>query len=337
MKDMSMRVFDRLDWQPVHVKTAAVPALELPLLPRFIVATGGVSGLGFKHGSVLAATNPDPHPFWRVESEHDCSVVVAFVYVIDRAARTVVVMPPGLTQATNFLARLQSRQVDGQSNVDMAVVIAELVLCRPKDDFDPYGGTFAARCFPLGSVFLNFETDIEWTLNATRPKKSDMVMHTHMDLTQMESSFAVRSAFFSDKNDGMTYLPGGPPLPNWDNLFACYNTGGTAGVVNKSFDVVTRQPERARAQTVVRRGDASTSVAVVLRNMARQGAYDNVHIAPLMVTIAGDAVFMAPICQHDCLHMQMGFKPRTGIVSNDGSSACDFAAITFQQSAVDLR
>eukprot|EP01041_Mallomonas_annulata_P013355 gene13355-28303_t len=35
--------------------------------------------------------------------------------------------------------------------------------------------------------------------------------------------------------------------------------------------------------------------------------------------------------------VQMGVKPRAGIVANDGSGPCDFAAITFQQSAVNLR
>ena len=55
--------------------------------------------------------------------------------------------------------------------------------------------------------------------------------------------------------------------------------------------------------------------------------------------VASKLVPQGPIEHQDFFpkFVQMGFKPRTGIVSNDGSSACDFAAITFQQSAVDLR
>lgn len=55
--------------------------------------------------------------------------------------------------------------------------------------------------------------------------------------------------------------------------------------------------------------------------------------------VASKLVTQGPIEHQDFFpkFVQMGFKPRTGIVSNDGSSASDFAAITFQQSAVDLR
>jgi hypothetical protein len=112
----------------------------------------------------------------------------------------------------------------------------------------------------------------------------------------------------------------GPPLPLWDNFFD-YHELDPIGQSVTSLTVVDGNPASVRAKerttpNLVSKGGSRVN----LRKMPRQGAFDNLHVAPAMtippigrfsrtadpIFRAGmnmDNVAMAPFCVHDCMHM----------------------------------
>lgn len=92
-------------------------------------------------------------------------------------------------------------------------------------------------------------------------------------------------------------------------MFAHYRLG-----VDLPLTKVVDRSKGARTKTGVREvmiEDNSAYEDVSVEKVAGQGAFDNIHMAPEMV-YQQRAAAMAPICQHDCLHMHWRWSKKFG-------------------------
>jgi hypothetical protein len=121
-------------------------------------------------------------------------------------------------------------------------------------------------------------------------------------------------------------------LPLWDNVFDYHDKNAASG--SRLLTVVDPSKPARRVdgkRLVIDRnvipslvpGASRTATAVV--KVARQGAYDNVHIAPQMmatlVSVLGlppVPVSMAPVCAHDCFHMHWRWSKAFGTDTTRG-------------------
>jgi hypothetical protein len=127
--------------------------------------------------------------------------------------------------------------------------------------------------------------------------------------------------FYTDRNanlgllEAMLALAGksGAPVPTWDDIFDYVLKDGAASA--RSFVVVDPaktgvRRDNTHRQALDRTSETMTSTEVL--KLPRQGAFDNIHIAPQMEVglsipllggIPTTPVSMAPLCAHDCFHI----------------------------------
>lgn len=169
--------------------------------------------------------------------------------------------------------------------------------------------------------------------------------HSHSGDSSDSMNPDIEAAFYTDTNkpvyevSPIPYITNGIASPYWDNLFDYYWTSPpakestttlkesmtmVASKVTQSreysvskaefklLDIYTAPTRSSRARQGIRGGLDYTGSKSVLK-LARQGEFDNVHIAPTMRMAKKilDAspwpelkrITMAPFCAHDCLHM----------------------------------
>jgi hypothetical protein len=128
--------------------------------------------------------------------------------------------------------------------------------------------------------------------------------------------------FVSDRNTPPE-LTGGKPLPYWNNLFDYYETNPFSqdmvvvdpGVGDRSYSIyqlwMDYEVESTSFWTPAHYVTKYAYERIDRFKVPRQGAYDNVHIAPAMQMRSlkkpecikvGSKIYMAPLCIHDCLH-----------------------------------
>jgi hypothetical protein len=86
----------------------------------------------------------------------------------------------------------------------------------------------------------------------------------------------------------------------WESIFAYYKLGTSLDstvMVDRGKALRTNSSDRHKMDSASR-----AYVATKVTKVPGQGTFDNVHIAPDMI-YQGAVAAMAPICQHDCLHM----------------------------------
>lgn len=175
------------------------------------------------------------------------------------------------------------------------LVVASLAVCAPAADFEPLGLLTACRLFPTVIVRANVDLEgLDATVTVRRPTEGP-----HGEIS---------AALFSDDNDYQFMPP-----PTWDQVFGWYNLApeGTYTLAPASGRRLVGEPSRRMAFNEYlgfRRPSA-------WGKEPRQGAYDNLHLAPRMPPLkAGDpGVVMAPICQHDCLHLHVRWGTKIGL------------------------
>jgi hypothetical protein len=92
-------------------------------------------------------------------------------------------------------------------------------------------------------------------------------------------------------------------IPTWDKLFDHYQLEGNAVT---PFKAVSDSGERTNSDDRVihfTEDDQLQTQTTPVKKLARQGKFDNLHIAPAMMLDSGEPVYMAPVCHHDCLHL----------------------------------
>ena len=290
-----MTVMSALRWDDVEISGGfAGSPVMLPLTAANLVA------MGRQAGGIIS--NP-AHPFFRIETRIACAVQFLFGFVVSQSG-AVSPLPPELAGAADFTGRVLG---SGSSASDIVVlVMVELALCDPLADWDPLGALEVVRFYPTTTTWANKPlAEVRTATTVTRPHATSMAgMATN----------ALRGSLYSDMNGNINMYPDGspgdslaPPWPRWDTLFAHYLTSKAAA--GKSFEVVGQKPERPDTAHNRAAYDTTTGIYVAtnaVMKRARQGAFDNIHLAPAMSfgdsgTTAPNA-YMAPVCQDDCLH-----------------------------------
>jgi hypothetical protein len=288
------------------------------------------------------------HPLWPLPAELDVGFQHLFAYELSKSKP---VKPlgidglPDLDLSRTARAGGSGRVSNGQKTVwvgpPCAIVCVGLVCCRRSDDFQPLwfenwpkpshwtNPAWVARFYPLVMVLANQPLSaVRSTITLTRPRKSqpchppkDCHDHNH----EKEMTPDIRAGLYADDNDfTLANLFAGWPL--WSRLFSHYIGDRVVGkrterIPEREFVVVHRaeSPGPIRGAIVrneVKLGEVAPS-PVEVRRCKRQGAFDNVHLAPAMIAPPAvlaatrgmdpeetlQNIVMAPICQHDCLHV----------------------------------
>jgi hypothetical protein len=217
------------------------------------------------------------------------------------------------------------------------IVACSLTVCREKDDYQPGRPASVGRMFPHTMVVSTGKLDrVEAGVRFTRPAKMTLLDGNKCSCDEMLSD--IGGLLVTDSNGGgmvVENAPGDAPHIYWANLFNYYvvDPFSDPELRNVAIPLVRNDRPTAREDfgSVVR--DCSDipfgrqdSNATRITKFARQGWFDNIHVAPKMqvkdqidrISIRNhaahqkftniqdwkmDTVSMAPFCAHDCFHM----------------------------------
>jgi hypothetical protein len=242
------------------------------------------------------------------------------------------------------------------------VAFVSLVCCKERADFDPGGLLGGARMIPHVMVMANRTLkSVETSVTITRPDALKMDPHTdhcsQMNHAIESSLFSDNNDAPLITGTGMkvtvpdwlggTYeLSEEAPVPYWNELFAWYQSPAFAKDKGAQTYKVVRPDMKARTiagalkkldlddYDAPETGDnfELAYFAKSTRRVARQGAFDNIHTAPTMkmsFTEPGvdpavlTKAYMAPFCEHDCLHTHWRWGQFAKTKSTLGWSAPD--------------
>lgn len=201
--------------------------------------------------------------------------------------------------------------------------------CEPRADVEPGAIVTMARAMP--HVLVLSSVPMHQTLASTevkRPSRSSMYAPPASDSVESHGE-KIKSILFTDTNDtrGIQWASRGllPPVPYWYNMFDHYRIMGDSDPSNiakgQGFSVV-RRTKGARTISGAAAWQGSYfgegedgSVPIDVNKVARQGAYDNLHMSPRMVApeslmakyphlrVHLADIVQAPFCDCDCLHV----------------------------------
>lgn len=225
----------------------------------------------------------------------------------------------------------------------MVVVGLELTCFKPKADFlpDPAGANSVevARFYPHFYICSNVVLDgLIAKIELKRPSET---CHTHEKMNKKIKPILItdRNTIPRKVNIPATSLDTNSLLPFWDNLFDYYDADVISKIAGgKTYKLVVVDPcaQTKRSYVVYNIKDTSGSVNKGLFDaqsdygcnydrrdgykVSRQGAYDNIHIAPTMfinnqfmdLHMNNEDLFMAPLCIHDCLHIHWRWGENLG-------------------------
>ncbi|WNG31180.1 hypothetical protein F0U62_49630 [Cystobacter fuscus] len=294
MGDMPMPVLDSITWGDVSVKLYGGASIPLPLTQAFLLKTESVDE------GVIPASEKG---FWQLPANLHSSFHHIFGYDISPSGEVGPITTPGV-----LLPR--------GSNQPFRVLVCLALGCMgERNEFEPGGVLGAARLLPHLMIATNRSAEsIEGAITLTRNERTP---HTSMDGDEMTPETS--SGLYTDNNSkGLL-----PELPFWNLLFDYYSTDPTPG----KFEVVKRgAAERTLVDAVksfheeIATGPTESMPAGAtyrprdVTKLARQGEFDNIHIAPKMKlpweVVAKSPpswnlnapVAMAPFCAHDCFH-----------------------------------
>jgi hypothetical protein len=338
---MPVTVFSTLIWSKLSLNDPGVTAgadAIMPLSNRFILAF--TQGTG---PTRIAAGIVDIFP---LETDIQTYATVVFGYSVD--GQTGAVDPLDLSGAPSGQLRqwLANHGLNGPISTSKTAIVAvyDLTLCGPRDDYQPksgapMGAANVVRTYPLLSVWSSRPlTSVTAVLDIARPATTLMegmarggaiTASLYSDMNSSVRSLwddmnaAVKAAILTAASLPIAVLNPLPvplliavfsniPSTRWDSLFAHYSLDAT----QSNIVVVSPRLGRRRNTTARQIWDNSKSVyspsPAPVDKVARQGMFDNVHVAPSM-DYQGAAASMAPLCQHDCLHMHW----RWGAVFSD--------------------
>lgn len=240
------------------------------------------------------------------------------------------------------IASLQARPI-------RILVAVCLTTCREDWHFTPGAEAGMARLYPQLFVKSHGALDkIVATMHLDRPAQTTVLDPPAATCGCAEMTQPMASLLVSDANSVMETMHGDLPFyndvqPYWSNLFAYALPDGFAATKGAVLNVVRNDRMEPRTSLgMVRRypvrhyggilspfdisQNSPDKPSTVIARVARQGPFDNVHLAPRMaMKLAGrpkwnaivdqqshaidparwgtEEVVMAPICAHDCFHM----------------------------------
>ncbi len=253
-------------------------------------------------------------------------------------------LPRALAKLVTLAERLGLTQRVNDYTVDplRLLVCISLVCCKPKADFTPGEGAAnpvkAARFFPHMSISVNREAAFvhyDAKIEMMRPANANHACH--MDPDEQMSDKIGASGYTDTNFERQGLVP--TVLPIWENIFDWYTPDLVA---NQEFVAVYPSTAKSRVKLGLDdsgmrwsdekrtyhkcvqaltesdgwswedKSDAEYYSDRGVRKMWGQGEYDNIHLAPKMISLDGvkrypgwgfDRIVMAPFCVHDCLHV----------------------------------
>lgn len=325
-------VLEDLDFK-VNIKDANIAngsTVHLPLTPNHM--------MGHALPQIVPVPESRNHPHHRLATSVEKSIVLLYGYLLQADGT---LQPIAETDATNvdFVPNVFADALTNQSATTTVVLVhVEIALCEPKADFEPFGAADAARGYPRLSVWSQKEVDeINCDIGFKRPKKTTL-HHAHGDKSIYMSVYTDRNLIDDDKE----LTPFTVLQPYWPKIFDNYRIDiqGAAAITcitNNQTPRIRDDIRKVRASDTdftlnffespgfngITDGfdfvsffpytdiEDEPDVFTSLRKFPFQGQFDNVHLAPAM-NLNGEAVHMAPLCEHDCFHMHWrwsnGFK-----------------------------
>lgn len=306
---ITMRVCDRIEFGHVRLTTLEDREIPLPLTTEFLVWAYYIY-----NGAIAAGASP----LYPLAAKVDPSLMHVFAYEFpldggamrkpdEAALARETFMPPGPSAAEPLTVGPEERNrlVVAPFRV---VVVASLVCGKGRADFEPGEILFAGRLNPHLMLIANRELkEVSGAVTIERPAASSHAM------AGMNSE--IEAALYRDNNDPDNTLYIGPPKPLWRNLFDDLLVGWSAPAFVMVRPDITPATITDAVRVTETTGGLIRSYALSpslrdVRRTARQGAFDNVHLAPTHTNgphavpgIPGlDKIYMAPFCEHDCLH-----------------------------------
>lgn len=216
------------------------------------------------------------------------------------------------------------------------LVLLVVTPCAEHDDYQPElpngGLAGTARFFPHAMIKATFPSDrMEAGVRMIRPSQTTIIDGKTCGCREMKQE--MRSLLVRDKNQGdLVVNPGAPPF--WNAIFSDYRTEPVARSGGNPR-------EGASSPLLMVNPDRKAGVYTTGTLLARQGAFDNIHLAPRMTfpseiegvshvpsplnvpmalanartfklgeleihpdaTVDWTEVTMAPFCAHDCFHV----------------------------------
>ncbi len=320
---MAISVAERIEFGDVKFTfPGQQEAVVLPLESAFHCAT---------YALPAGRITDDATYLWRLPSEVDASIMHVFAYQLLGGSVTPLALDQIDALGANFmpspLAEVLHRVLFGESAAvatlapPRVLVCVSLTCCKELNDCEPGRVLGGARLYPHVMVMSNVTGErVEASIDIQRPA-------TAMSHDDPEMSPEIRPLFVTDTNEP-TILP----AVCWDRIFDYYTTrpyedfgarsGGRHGPERREAGEVCfadpSAPERTIAGAVEVLNTVFTPVYEprVIKKQARQGEFDNIHLAPRMQLKVSathgseppellEDIAMAPICVHDCLHAHL--------------------------------
>ncbi|OJH38359.1 hypothetical protein BON30_24820 [Cystobacter ferrugineus] len=296
MADMAMPVLDSITWGEVSVRLYDGTTCPLPLTQPFLLKTQSVNE------AVIPASNKG---FWQLPGNLHSSFHHVFGYEITSSGQVQAIATPD-----------KGHILPTGANPPLRVLVCLALGCMgERNEFEPGGVLGAAKLLPHLMIVTNKRVEsVQGAITLTRNERTP-----HVKMGDDEMTAEISSGLYTDNNDTTVT----PDLPFWNILFDYYWTDPTPG----RFEVVKRNAKERSSAGAVNylheeivpspMGSMPSGAVYRTRNVlkwARQGEFDNIHIAPKM-KIPLDAVAkspsawklnqpvsMAPFCVHDCFH-----------------------------------
>lgn len=296
-------VFDRIEFGPVRVRLASDgSSISLPIEQRFVVGKFAIDA-----GQITT----DQTPLWRLDANIDASLLIALAYdLVDGQLRPV---DPDTVERPDFFRQFVDRIdagsviIAGRAGPPRFIVAVSLTLGKERNDCEPGEILGGARIGPHVMVRATVDLlEIEATISQVRP--SQTAKHGGAEGAEMQDT--IGQILMTDRNRGSEVIPNF--LPHWDNVFDYYhvNLPSDAAFRAREFKVVDSSAAARQITGAVERLSLGRYQATTIRKAARQGAFDNLHLAPRMkvsfrhkgANVDLVNIAMAPFCIHDCLH-----------------------------------
>lgn len=321
-------VLEQMQWSDPVVATDFFQGIQLPLKKEFIISV-----LSARSGSIQ-----DDPSFLDEYAESSLQIVYGFQYFpLDKIIRPLVKDHADISDClakddffslySEELPPFEAREVDRNKKLIVQVravkflFAIELICCSANTKFEPTGAGRVARYYPRSYLIGNIPFSVnDATTQMMRPMHAHHSDHDHSEIPPDQrdgSTHDYHCGYYADSN--FWPLTHGNIPPKWPNFFSYYSYDD-----RKRHHVVksTALRERTDSSNLMVFVDSTVThyeYSTVMK-VPRQGAFDNLHIAPAMIAPEVirkkrqavnpdgawntlDMIFMAPICQHDCLHM----------------------------------
>ncbi len=305
-----LRVCERLEWHPLTVRYKQ-KSFTLRLEPDFLLRRFSAT-----HGEIPTLTHG-----W-LPTTLEAGSLLVFGYELNpggqlgpmhrKALESDKLMPePGAPPPPGRPVYVPSgKQLKLPASPLRILVFVEFALCAPRADFEPLGVATMSRIRPHLMLVSNQDLEgFDAALTVMRPETTDMQLAPAHGLHSDQSDGMGRRqslSLFTDTNQFFL------EKPFWSALFDYYKLHVASG----SYRMVSPSlAERSIGGAVSVYPSHPYPIPRTVHKVERQGAFDNLHIAPTMIAplrirqqaqfrnLPLERITMAPVCVHDCLHL----------------------------------